>query len=591
MLVAGRRFVPWLLGRISMTGSRELFTLSVLAVALGIAFVAAELFGASFALGAFFAGMVLAGSELSHDAAEQSLPLRDAFAVLFFVSVGMLFEPAILLTQPLAVLGVVLVIVVGKSLAALLIVRAFGYGMAAALTISVSLAQIGEFSFILAAMSVELGVLTAEGQDLILAGAIVSILLNPLLFALLDRLESRLADRAKAQDDVRVTEVALDLEGHVILVGYGRVGRQAAKRLAAEHLPFVVVDRNQERVDAVRATGYRSILGPADQSRVLSAAGVRQARAILVAIPNGFEAGRIVALARELNPTIEVIARAHFDAERDHLVEHGAQTVLLAEQELADRMVSLVNPESCLRSAGAAGSRCLADRIEIPLEIGPDQGCDEHRKAPLGDEPGQPLRVGRQLQRLGRLECPLVGEGVELGPSRLRLAAEDGDTDLAHALELLQQTPLLVRLAVRRFPQPAQIAAVELDETGRALAEHRRGPLVVACIARPVEDVGPLLPVRLGHLLGRGPACLGQCFRGLDRDLAADPRAEEERGGEPAEQGRGSARRDVDADLLTERPAMPFEEQVDAALGSGAHRFGSSKTPCRLCQSSMLSTG
>lgn len=352
MLIGGRRAVPWLLGRIALTGSRELFTLAVLSLALGIAFVAAELFGASFALGAFFAGMVLAGSDLSQDAAEQSLPLRDAFAVLFFVSVGMLFTPGVLVTQPLEVLGVVLTIVVGKSAAAFVIMRAFGYASATALTVSVSLAQVGEFSFILAGLGVGLGLLPEAGQDLVLAGAIISILLNPVLFELLGRVEGRLGgDRAsRTAEDVRATPVALDLSDHVIVVGYGRVGRRAARNLIDAGLPFVIVDRQQERVDEARGDGMRALLGASERAETLSAANVRLARAVMVAIPNGYEAGRVVALARELNPEVEVMARAHLEVEADHLRQQGAQTVFLAEHEVADRMVDVL---TAMRSSRA----------------------------------------------------------------------------------------------------------------------------------------------------------------------------------------------------------------------------------------------
>src|SRR5690606_31418151 len=187
MVVVGRRFIPWLLHYIAHTGSRELFRLGVLVIALGFAFGAAKLFGVSFALGAFFAGMILSESELSQRAAEDTLPLRDAFAVLFFVSVGMLFDPSIIVRDFWPVLATVAIIVVGKSLAALAIVRAFGHPMSTALTISASLAQIGEFSFILAGLGVALGVLNSDARDLILAGALISILVNPLIFIALDR--------------------------------------------------------------------------------------------------------------------------------------------------------------------------------------------------------------------------------------------------------------------------------------------------------------------------------------------------------------------------------------------------------------------
>ena len=196
MLVIGRRFIPWMLERIVWTGSRELFRLAVLATALGVAFGAYSLFGVSFALGAFFAGMVLAESEFSHRAAEESLPLRDAFAVLFFVSVGMLFNPMVLINDPWGVLATLFIIVVGKSLAALCIVRVFGHSTRTGMTIAVSLAQIGEFSFILAGLGVYLKILPERGHALILAGALLSIVLNPLLFHLLDRYTAKHAGEA-----------------------------------------------------------------------------------------------------------------------------------------------------------------------------------------------------------------------------------------------------------------------------------------------------------------------------------------------------------------------------------------------------------
>jgi CPA2 family monovalent cation:H+ antiporter-2 len=344
MLMAGRRAIPWLLGRVALTGSRELFTLAVLALALGIAFVAAEVFGASFALGAFFAGMVLSNSELSHDAAEQTLPLRDAFAVLFFVSVGMLFNPSVLVTEPLLVLAVVFTIVVGKSLAAVLIVLAFGHPLPTALTVAASLAQVGEFSFILAELGMGLGLLPQAGLDLILAGAILSILLNPLLFVLMTRLEGHLDDRARRRKsgmEPVVARAAPDLSGHAIVVGHGRVGSRAAAALAEAGLPCVVVERQRERAEAAQELGLRVILGDAGRAEILSAAGVGTASNVLITVPDGYEAGRIAALARELNPAVLVIARAHADAEVDYLLARGAQTVLLAEHELAQRMAAI----------------------------------------------------------------------------------------------------------------------------------------------------------------------------------------------------------------------------------------------------------
>ncbi len=344
MLLAGRRVIPWLLGRIAMTGSRELFTLAILAIALGVAFVAAKFAGASFALGAFFAGVVLAGSELSQNAAERTLPLRDAFAVLFFVSVGMLFNPNIIVTDTLALVVVILIIVVGKSIAAFAIVRAFGYPRSTAALIAVSLAQIGEFSFILGGLALSLGVLPKEAYDLLLGGAIFSILLNPLLFNLLDRFGARLDDPLTevAADDLPATPVAYDLSNHVIVIGYGRVGRHISAMLKQSGRPFVIIDPQKDRIDGLAQEGVRAVHGTADRPEILLAAGIRKARALLVAIPNAFDAGAVVSTALELNPELTIIARANFEAEADYIRSKGAGIVLIAEQELARRMTEVV---------------------------------------------------------------------------------------------------------------------------------------------------------------------------------------------------------------------------------------------------------
>jgi CPA2 family monovalent cation:H+ antiporter-2 len=309
MLVGGRRVIPWALHRIAGTGSRELFTLAVLALSLGIAFGAAQIFGVSFALGAFFAGMVLAESELSHRAAEDSLPLRDAFAVLFFVSVGMLFDPAIIARMPLAVLATFAVIVIGKSMAAYAIVRVFGHSRTTALTVSVSLAQIGEFSFILATLGVGLGLLVPEAQDLILAGAILSILVNPLLFGALDQTIPRLMPPAPAPEPEagspappRADVEALtptSLSGHTVVAGYGFVGRHLVAELRALGVPFLVVDDRQDSMAQLRAEGVEAITGNAANARVLEAANIAGADRLLVALPNVFEAGQVVLKARK----------------------------------------------------------------------------------------------------------------------------------------------------------------------------------------------------------------------------------------------------------------------------------------------------
>ena len=348
MLVVGRRVIPFVLHYVAHTGSRELFRLAVLAIALGVAFGAAKLFGVSLALGAFFAGMILSESELSHRAAEESLPLRDAFAVLFFVSVGMLVDPAIVLREPLPVLAVVFIIVIGKSLAAFLIVLAFRHPIGTALTISASLAQIGEFSFILAELGVGLGVLPGEGRDLILAGAILSILLNPVAFAVVDwlrpRLEARFArpappattepaeSAAAAEPSPEPDDVPAEtaLGGHTSLVG-------AALRSGGA--PFLVVEDADKTVARLRDDGVETIVGNGVKGEILAAAGLRRARHLVLAIPNAFEAGGIVKQARADNPGIEIIARAHSDAEVEHLAGLGADIVIMGEREIARAMI------------------------------------------------------------------------------------------------------------------------------------------------------------------------------------------------------------------------------------------------------------
>ncbi|QRY80454.1 Kef family K(+) transporter [Pseudomonas sp. PDNC002] len=357
MIVGGRRFVPWVLERVAKTGSRELFTLAVLAIALGIAYGSAVIFGVSFALGAFFAGMILNESELSHEAAENSLPLRDAFAVLFFVSVGMLFNPAILIQEPLPVLATFLVIVFGKSVAAYVIVRMFGHPNSTALTIAASLAQIGEFSFILVGLGVTLNLLPEAGRDLVLAGAILSILVNPLLFIAIDRLQAR--QEQKAESDSGVVQVEpQDLpppvleHNHAILIGHGRVGALVSERLRKDKVPVVVIEDKREKAAELREHGLCVVVGNAANPDVLTQANITSARWLLIAIPNGFEAGTISSHARAINPNLDIIARAHFDAEVDYLGQNGANLVIMGEREIARGMVERVEREDTASAPG-----------------------------------------------------------------------------------------------------------------------------------------------------------------------------------------------------------------------------------------------
>jgi CPA2 family monovalent cation:H+ antiporter-2 len=351
MLIVGRRVIPWVLHWVVHTGSRELFRLAVLAIALGVAFGAATLFGVSFALGAFFAGMVLAESPLSHRAAEETLPLRDAFAVLFFVSVGMLFNPGIVAEAPGALLATIGIIIVGKSAAAWVIMRGFGRSGGVALTISASLAQIGEFSFILAGLGVGLGLLPEMGRDLILAGAIISILVNPFLFILIERLQRERepapaiqpaapASAAEPEPEEAATDMPpTALSGHAVVVGYGRVGRLVAQGLRARHHPVLVIEERRAGVEAARADGMEAIRGNAADPLVLQAANLAGAERVYVAIPEVFHAGQVVEQARAANATIEILARAYSDAEVEHLTRLGAGRAIIGKLEIARAML------------------------------------------------------------------------------------------------------------------------------------------------------------------------------------------------------------------------------------------------------------
>ncbi len=343
MLIIGRRVIPWVLERVAGTGSRELFTLCILAIALGVAFGSAQMFGVSFALGAFFAGMILNESEFSHQAANETLPLRHAFAVLFFVSVGMLFDPMILVEQPLQVLATFLVILLAKSTAAWLIARAFGKSNRTALMIAASLAQIGEFSFILAGLGLQLKILPPEGQHLILAGALLSISVNPLLFAWLDRRHAREDAQAARDAKAEITPpIPDDIADHVILIGYGRVGSELARLLTGHGVPMVVIDDEESLVARARAAGLPAIRGNAVNERVLREAVPERANTVLLAIPNALEGGEIIAKLREINPALSIVARGHSDTELKHLLAHGADAAVMAERELAHSLAEMV---------------------------------------------------------------------------------------------------------------------------------------------------------------------------------------------------------------------------------------------------------
>lgn len=402
VFLVGTRVVPWALAQVARTGSRELFTLSVLALALGIAFGSAELFGVSFALGAFFAGVVLSESDFSHQAAADSLPLKDAFAVLFFVSVGMLFDPTILVRDPLSVAAVVLVIVFGKSLAAFAIVLAFGYPVTTALTVSASLAQIGEFSFILAGVGIALGVLPPAGRDLILAGALLSITVNPIVFATIDpltawlrkrpRLLARLERRGSRLATLSEGEHGPDLQDHAVIVGYGRVGGVLGEALKAQGLPFVVVDENRRRVEELRRRDIPAVYGDATAAGVLEAARVDRARLLVVAAPRGFQTQRILELARQINPQIRTAVRTHSVGELAHFERQGVGIAIMGERELGlglldyalqsfgfseERTHSIVQQVRKTGEGGAFERRFAAELSRTSPELQPRQGKDD----------------------------------------------------------------------------------------------------------------------------------------------------------------------------------------------------------------------
>ena len=345
MLMVGKRLLPRLLWAVARTGSRELFTLAVISSAVGVAYLSAELFSVSFALGAFFAGMMMRESALSHRAAEESLPLRDAFSVLFFVSVGMLFDPKIVIQEPLKLLAVIAIIMIGKTLAAVALVLAFRYPLNTALTVGASLAQIGEFSFILAGLGVSLGLLPPEGQSLILAGALISITFNPLVFGAVEPMQRWVRSRSsvaraleRRDDPLAELPATVDVEtlsGHVLLVGYGRVGTRIAEALSERKIPYVVAEVNRESVERLRRRGIHAVTGDASEPEVLIQAHVARAGLLVIATPDTVKVRKMVEIARTLNPRIEILLRTHSDEEAALLREENLGQVFMGEHELA----------------------------------------------------------------------------------------------------------------------------------------------------------------------------------------------------------------------------------------------------------------
>lgn len=352
MLIVGKRLLPKLLWWIAGTGSRELFSLCVIATAVGVAYGSAMLFDVSFALGAFFAGMMLRESEFSHRAADDSLPLRDAFSVLFFVSVGMLFDFNILVQEPLKVLAVVAIIVFGKTIVAIGLVLMFRYPLNTALTVGASLAQIGEFSFILAGLSMSLGLMDNTAQNLILAGALISIALNSLVFASLEPLQnwirkhSAYARSLEARSDpLAVLPMTTDesfLSGQVVLVGYGRVGKRIAKQLDENKIPYVVVDTNRDVIEALRAKNIPAVCGDASTPDVLIQAHILKAGFLVAATSQTFYVRQMIDIARQLNPKIETVIRTHNEEESELWTNEKVGKIFLSEQQLANGMADYV---------------------------------------------------------------------------------------------------------------------------------------------------------------------------------------------------------------------------------------------------------
>lgn len=348
MFIVGLRLLPWLLWQVARTGSRELFTLAVVATAICIAYGAAALFNVSFALGAFFAGMVMRESKFSHRAAEESLPLRDAFAVLFFVSVGMLFDPAVLIDEPMRVLAVVAIIIVGKSMAAMLLVLILRYPLNTSLTVAASLGQIGEFSFILAGLGLSLELMPAEGMSLVLAGALISIAFNPIAFAAIVPIRnwilkhSAVARKYESRDDpyaeLPMSTERKYLQGQVVLVGYGHVGERIGQALKDQDIPFVVAEQNRELVHDLRKQSINAVSGDATEPSVLIQAHITDAAMLVISVPDPLNIRQMIDTACTLNPAIEIVLHTRNEDETALLRKDNVGTVFFSEEELAKNM-------------------------------------------------------------------------------------------------------------------------------------------------------------------------------------------------------------------------------------------------------------
>ena len=341
MFIVGKSLIPRALGRVARTGSRELFTIGVLGIALGVAFGAQALFDISPALGAFFAGVIIAESDLSYQAGAETLPLQEAFTVLFFVSVGMLFDPAVLIENPIPVLLTLLVVMVGKSVAAAVIVLGFRYPVATALTISASLAQIGEFSFILVGLAVNLEILHENARSIVVAVAILSIALNPAIFntiAPIDRWLKRhprvlaALERPKRRGDE--IQPPAGLRNHVVMIGYGRVGAVVGEALQANRIPYTVVEIDRPTIDMLRGQGIPAVFGDAARPGILAHTNIRLARLLVVASPDSSQAQEIIKYAKKVNPRISICARTHTTEDEQTYKRLGVDDVVMGEREL-----------------------------------------------------------------------------------------------------------------------------------------------------------------------------------------------------------------------------------------------------------------
>ena len=344
MVIAGRRILPWVLTAVARTGSRELFTLAAISMAMGIALGATMLFGVSLALGAFFAGMMIRESDLNHEVASRILPFQDAFAVLFFVAVGMLFNPAVLIESPLAVINTVLIIILAKAVLTFGIVRSFGYPTKTSLLVGVGLAQIGEFSFILIALGASLGVMPEEARSIILAGALISIALNPFLFqACRDWCIKRGMKQNHEEEDALFHLQSAEkkaLKNLIILVGAGNTGKNIVAQLDHNKHDLVIIDQNREKIEQLRAKGSYAIAGNATDKETLIEAGIEKAYAVLITIPDPFESLQVAELVRAANGTTRILVRSRNDDENKLFEAQDIEMTVSATEEVARRMVS-----------------------------------------------------------------------------------------------------------------------------------------------------------------------------------------------------------------------------------------------------------